>query len=273
MTEHWIIPELPEGWDAARYEVFRQLCVDGEIECYIAGPMRGVPDYNYPAFNSAASLLRGAGWMVNNPAENDNDVLDEIVRLEKDDNPLKVYMRKDLQDVLRSQLVVVLPGWEHSKGACLEVHVAHETDTPVFDFVYWGRILPPQDIEPVMVAVKRGLDFGPEERATDPATGGSKGRKQAVFAHVPLYAQVMKARVHGFGIFKYPDQDGAPNWTKGTPWSWMYDACQRHILAFWSGEVLNPESGLPHLAHAAWMLDVLMEFEHKGLGTDDRPTY
>ncbi len=132
----------------------------------------------------------------------------------------------------------------------------------------WGSVLKAIGVRP-----QQPLDFGPEERATDPVTGGSKGRKQAVFAHVPLYAQVMKARVHGFGIFKYPDQDGAPNWTKGTPWSWMYDAAMRHIMAFWGGEALNPESGLPHLAHAAWMLDVLLEFEHKGIGTDDRPTY
>lgn len=117
------------------------------------------------------------------------------------------------------------------------------------------------------------IDFGPESRATDPVTGGKKGRKQAVFANIPIYAQVMKARVHGFGIFKYPDEGGAPNWTKGTPWSWMYDAAQRHLLAFWSGETINPESGLPHLAHAAWMLDILMEFEFKGLGTDDRPRW
>jgi hypothetical protein len=117
------------------------------------------------------------------------------------------------------------------------------------------------------------LDFGPEERATDPSTGGSKGRKQAVFANISVYAQVMRARVHGFGIFKYPDDGGAPNWTKGMPWSWFYDAAFRHLLSFWSGESINPESGLPHLAHAGWMLDALMEYEHKGIGTDDRPRW
>ena len=30
-----------------------------------------------------------------------------------------------------------------------------------------------------------------------------------------------------------------------------YDALMRHIAAWWDGEWLDPESGLPHLAHAA----------------------
>lgn len=37
---------------------------------YIAGPMTGLPDFNYPLFHMAAARWRAAGWVVCNPAEN-----------------------------------------------------------------------------------------------------------------------------------------------------------------------------------------------------------
>lgn len=120
---------------------------------------------------------------------------------------------------------------------------------------------------------KEILPFGPEWRQTDPQTGGTKGRKQAVFANMSLVADVYEARVHGFGVQKYPDEAGAPNWSRGMPWSWFYDALRRHIACFWAGEDINPESGLPHLAHARWMISNLIEYGEFGLGTDDRPTW
>ena len=36
---------------------------------YIAGPMRGLPDFNYPKFNYYAAIYRSVGWEVENPAE------------------------------------------------------------------------------------------------------------------------------------------------------------------------------------------------------------
>ncbi len=38
---------------------------------YLAGPMTGLPDYNFPAFMKAAAYLRSQGAIVFNPAEND----------------------------------------------------------------------------------------------------------------------------------------------------------------------------------------------------------
>lgn len=37
---------------------------------YLSGPMTGVPEYNYPAFNAEAARLRALGYTVENPAEN-----------------------------------------------------------------------------------------------------------------------------------------------------------------------------------------------------------
>src|SRR4051812_6760126 len=40
---------------------------------YVAGPMRGIPEFNFPAFNAAAVALRQIGCEVFNPAEKDNE--------------------------------------------------------------------------------------------------------------------------------------------------------------------------------------------------------
>lgn len=61
------------------------------------------------------------------------------------------------------------------------------------------------------------------------------------------------ARVLGYGAEKY----SAHNWRSGLNWSRLYAAAQRHLLAFQSGELNDPESGQSHLLHAACNLMML----------------
>jgi len=69
------------------------------------------------------------------------------------------------------------------------------------------------------------------------------------------------ADVLTYGARKY-----APNnWREGIDASRLYAALQRHLLAFWQGEDIDPESGLPHLSHAACELMFLQWM------TDNRP--
>lgn len=42
-------------------------------------------------------------------------------------------MRKDIESLLQCDMVAVLPGWETSKGATLEVNIAREIGLPVID--------------------------------------------------------------------------------------------------------------------------------------------
>ena len=58
------------------------------------------------------------------------------------------------------------------------------------------------------------------------------------------------ASVMGFGAKKY----AAHNWRNGIEQSRLLSACFRHILAYNEGEDIDPESGLPHLAHASCCL-------------------
>ena len=89
---------------------------------YLSGPMTGLPDFNYPAFNEAAKTLRDLGSYVFNPAECFNG---------KQDLPKEEYMRADIKAVLEATVVVTLDGWENSSGAQLEVEVAKAIGTPV----------------------------------------------------------------------------------------------------------------------------------------------
>ncbi|WPH57811.1 hypothetical protein [Mycobacterium phage WXIN] len=83
---------------------------------YIAGPMSGIKDFNHPAFHAKAAELRAAGEDVINPAEFDAEI--------GPDQPWDAYLRRDLVLLAeRCDKIVLLPGWENSKGAQLEHYV------------------------------------------------------------------------------------------------------------------------------------------------------
>jgi Domain of unknown function (DUF5664) len=69
-----------------------------------------------------------------------------------------------------------------------------------------------------------------------------------------------------FGAAKYGDY----NWTGGFDWTRLYDATQRHLQAWVSGETTDPESGLNHLSHAMCNIAFLLEFEKTHPERDDR---
>jgi hypothetical protein len=105
-----------------------------------------------------------------------------------------------------------------------------------------------------------------EVRMCDPETGGQKGVKEARFDLIPADALWELARVFGRGAKKYAER----NWERGYNWGFSYGALQRHLNKFWMGEEIDEESGLPHLAHAAWHCLVLLAFCLRKKGKDDR---
>lgn len=83
---------------------------------YIAGPMTGRPEYNVPAFNEAAARYRSLGYEVANPAE---------LPLEHGyEKPWSFYMRLAIGMLLGCDAIVMLDGWQESRGATLEHHIA-----------------------------------------------------------------------------------------------------------------------------------------------------
>lgn len=105
-----------------------------------------------------------------------------------------------------------------------------------------------------------------ETRITDEVTGGQKGQKDCQLGALDPQALWQVGNVAGFGNQKYARY----NFAKGYRWSLSYDALQRHLMLFWNGENIDEESGLPHLAHAAWHCLALLTFSLRERGTDDR---
>lgn len=99
-------------------------------------------------------------------------------------------------------------------------------------------------------------------------TGGRKGSKPERYSLLPWEVLDEIARVYAFGSEKYDDH----NWTKGYDWSLSFDSLIRHATAFWRGEDVDPESGLKHLAHAAWHCIALIYFMEYHKNLDDRHT-
>ena len=83
---------------------------------------------------------------------------------------------------------------------------------------------------------------------------------------VPTTPLLDVAAVLTYGARKYDEH----NWRRGIKYSRLYDAALRHLLAFIDGEDTDQESGLPHLAHAACELLMLMEMGRIHPNLDDR---
>lgn len=98
---------------------------------YVAGPMTGLPDFNYPAFNREARVLREFGYEVENPADNE-------ARLT---NPTRYdYLRAGLAQLLTCDGVATLAGWSESQGARWEVDTADILGIPVLPVGEWLRL-------------------------------------------------------------------------------------------------------------------------------------
>ena len=98
---------------------------------YLAGPMSGIEDYNYPAFNTAATYLRTLGYTVLNPAENTR-------KTDPLDPQWQPFMRDALKLLSDADGVAYLPGSHMSRGAKIETAVAYAMDWPVLSVEEWA---------------------------------------------------------------------------------------------------------------------------------------
>ena len=104
------------------------------MKIYLAGPMRGIANFNFPAFDYAAERLRQRGFTVFSPAERDRKAYGASI----EDNPtgdegkvanpactINDCMSADCEWICRhADAIALLPGWEKSSGANAELALA-----------------------------------------------------------------------------------------------------------------------------------------------------
>ncbi len=100
---------------------------------YIAGPMRGYEDYNYPAFDDRANMLEGAGWNIVNPAALDRDQgkpMSDPMSFSPDTNYedhefMRMALKRDMVAICdECTAIYMMRDWEKSRGAKAEWHLA-----------------------------------------------------------------------------------------------------------------------------------------------------
>lgn len=104
------------------------------MRVYLAGPMTGIPQFNIPAFDNEALRLRAVNVDVVSPAELDGfEMRQHLLKSATgsvEDYPEGMtwgqFLGRDIELLVDDgiEAVVVLPGWENSKGARLETFVA-----------------------------------------------------------------------------------------------------------------------------------------------------
>jgi hypothetical protein len=126
------------------------------MKAYLAGPMSGYPQFNFPLFYKAAAQLRADGWNIVSPAELDADTDAEIPKAALA-SPDGKHVNKGVAghtwgDLLARDVkmiaddginaIIFLPGWEKSRGARLEAF----TGTQIKGFKFF-RYIPSEDGE------------------------------------------------------------------------------------------------------------------------------
>ena len=104
---------------------------------YLAGPMRGIPMYNFPAFDAEAFRLRRAGFDVVSPAE-----LDRVNDVHEFTDPLpenweREVMTRDLPAICGCNGIALLPGWAASAGVQVETALGRFLGLPIATVEEW----------------------------------------------------------------------------------------------------------------------------------------
>jgi hypothetical protein len=117
------------------------------MKYYLAGPMSNIPQFNFPAFFAATTVLRGRGFTIISPAEIDNSEDKGAALASKDGDPNNRdhmngktwgdFLARDVKLIVNDvDGIIFLPHWISSKGARLEAYVALMTGKTEFAFYF-----------------------------------------------------------------------------------------------------------------------------------------
>jgi len=100
------------------------------MKIYIAGPMTGLPDCNYSAFDVKATELRAQGHTAINPADLGRRLFGKRIDLDVDE--LEYLLEVELKELTGCEAIYLLDGWHNSKGARKELYHALGNGLKIF---------------------------------------------------------------------------------------------------------------------------------------------
>ena len=253
---------------------------------YIAGPMRGRELYNFPAFDAAEMHLREQGFEVINPAQLDRNRGFFPRDLPEDHDwstvpegfDLATTIKEDVEAILSCDTIYCLLGWKESAGATAEAQVAKWAGK-----AFMLELAPRPPVDETIKELPEYKQFCSELRHTRdrcresepelPPSGKDTNPKDAIGSgKLPIHLWPSTATMMGCigllnGMLKY----GRSNWrVAGVRASIYYDACRRHIDAWFEGEDTDPDDNVPHLSAALACLAIIVDSDAAGKLNDDR---
>ena len=254
---------------------------------YVAGPMCGLRDLNFPAFDHAAQWLESEGIPAINPAQLDRDA--GIDPADGDPEGHREIARRDLTEItLRAKSLVILPGWETSKGTAAEIATAHWLGLPIYYLLKNAAKTPYLSKKPC-AAPTRNPDHsrppknrGPRAKASpsdivpcfpdtkDTNPKDACGSLKSGISCVPMNVLSEVGLALTEGSKKY----GSHNYRKaGVRASIYIDALWRHVFLQWwdQGQDNDQESDCSHITKGIACLVVLRDAMMNNMLTDDRP--
>lgn len=97
------------------------------VHLYLAGPMTGLPEFNYPAFHAAATNAACEGFIVHNPAS-----LNLRAESAEHRDAWAYCMKQALKMMMQCDAILMLDGWADSKGAKIEWNLAQQLNFQVY---------------------------------------------------------------------------------------------------------------------------------------------
>jgi hypothetical protein len=125
-----------------------------KLKLYVSGPMTGLPEFNFPAFDAMSEFIEQRGMEAISPADHDRRVLaqnfgagrtpfafvhdvpgyaeGDVERYSKHTGAVHDLLVWDIAQIVEADGIVLLPGWENSTGAAHERYVAEVTNKRIF---------------------------------------------------------------------------------------------------------------------------------------------
>ena len=92
---------------------------------YISGPITGIKNANKEAFTEMEEILVTMGYKVSNPRRH------QIPKGLAEKDIWNVMMKISLKDMVNCNSIVMLDGWEFSRGAGIEFDIAKALKMPI----------------------------------------------------------------------------------------------------------------------------------------------